>query len=116
MDEEAKIKYHAILVETWRIFTKKRKPEQFSDDWWQEIIGEYRAFRSQYKGTLYDDYCGDLSMAFLNQHERVYKRGKQKRISQTVLPESQGLNKTELQCSDSVCQMGGFEEVVEPFT
>ena len=44
--------------------------------WWQDIVNEYEAYKAQCKGSALEDFCAELSMAFLNQHERVYKKGK----------------------------------------
>ena len=74
MTHEEKAKYHEIMVATWRIFTKERLPEAYSDAWWEEIIGEYSVYKTQFKGTTLEDYCGELAMAFLNEHERCIKR------------------------------------------
>lgn len=75
-DEEKKV-YHTVMVDTWRIFIKERQSERYSDAWWQEIIGEYDDYRAKYKSSSVEDFCAELSMAFLNQHERVYKKGKE---------------------------------------
>lgn len=74
MTHEEKAKYHEIMVATWRIFTKERLSEAYSDTWWEEIIGEYNEYKENYKETTLEDYCGELAMAFLNEHERCIKR------------------------------------------
>ena len=116
MTRREKETYHEIMVTIWRMFTKERTPELYSDAWWQEIIDEYRAYTQKYKGTEFDDYCGELGMVFLNEHERVYKKGRPQRVSQEVLSGSQGFHQEKLQFSDPVREVGGFEEVIEPFT
>ena len=116
MTDKEKIPYHKIMVDTWRLFIKERTCEKFSDKWWEELIDEYRKLRTPYIGTELDDYVCWLSQVFLDEYERKHKIAKQKRISKTILSDPQKGTPKELQCSDSVCQMGGFEEVVEPFT
>lgn len=76
MTDEEKKPYHTIMVAAWRIFIKERQSRQFSDEWWKEIIKEYETLRAPYKGTIYDDYCGDVSQSFLDQYERMQKRDK----------------------------------------
>ncbi len=76
MTDEEKKPYYDIMVETWRTFMKVRKAERFSDEWWDEIIAEYESQRKKWKETQYDDYYGDLAMAFLNQYERLRKLSK----------------------------------------
>lgn len=113
MTAEEKKVYHTIMVDTWRVFTKARTLEQFSDAWWQEIVGEYDELRKPYRGTLLDDYVCQLAQAFLDEHERVYKRGKQKGISETVLSKPQGYHQEELQLTNSVSEVGGDKESPE---
>lgn len=116
MTHEEKAKYHEIMVASWRIFTKERPEELFSDPWWESIIGEFREMRKPYIGTLLDDYVCHISQVFLDEHERVYKRGRrQKRVSETILPGPEGFTQGELQFSDPVCEVGGFKEDIEPF-
>ena len=108
--------YHDIMVTLWRMFTKERTPMLYSDAWWQEIIDEYETYTKQFKGTVLADYCGELGMAFLNEHERVYKKGRPERVPQDVLPEPQGFHQEELQFPDPVSEVEGSEEIIEPFT
>lgn len=110
MTHEEKVVYHEIMKQAWIIFGKQRDCEEFGDKWWQEIIGEYDELRKPYKGTLLDDYVCQLAQAFLDEHERVYKRGKQKGISEAILSGSQGYHQEELQLSDTVSEVGGSEE------
>lgn len=77
MTDEEKKPYHTIMVAAWRLFIKDRETEQFSDKWWEEIIGEYDNLREPYKGTIYDGYCCAVNQAFLDQWERIQKIGKQ---------------------------------------
>ena len=117
MTSEEKTPYHTIMVDAWRIFIKDRSHERYCDKWWEEIIGEYKSLRDSYIGTKLDDYVCQLSQVFLDEYERGQKRGKrQKRISETVLPSSQGCHQEELQLSDPVREVGGCEEIIEPFT
>lgn len=117
MTHDEKVPYHDIMVSAWRIFIKERPEETYSDSWWEIIIKEYEELREPYKGTKLDDYVCAISQTFLDEYERGQKRGKrQKRISETVLPNSQGYHQEELQLSDPVREVGGCEEIIEPFT
>lgn len=116
MTSEEKTPYHTIMVDAWRIFIKDRSHERYCDKWWEEIIGEYKSLRDSYIGTKLDDYVCQLSQVFLDEYERGQKRERPNRIPQELLPEPQENYQAELQLSDSVSEMGGCEEIVEPFT
>lgn len=74
MQDEIKKPYHAIMVDLWRIFIKDRTSAEYTDAWWKEVTDEYFAYRDKYKDTPYLNYIGDLSIAFLNELERVGKQ------------------------------------------
>ena len=74
MTDEEKIPYHTIMTAAWRIFVKERKHERFSDAWWDEIIAEFDKLKAEYKNTIYENYCGYISQAFLDQWERLQKQ------------------------------------------
>lgn len=114
MTDEEKKPYHTIMTAAWRLFGKERSAEKFSDAWWQEIISEYDDLRKPYKGTIYDDYCGDISQAFLEQWERIQKSDRQKRVFPSVLPEKQGYHQEELSFKNPVPKVGGSEEDTVP--
>lgn len=116
MTDKEKTPYHKIMVDIWRIFIKERQHTRYSDKWWEEIIGDYRNLRKPYIGTKLDDYVCQLSQVFLDEYERGQKNERPNRVPETVLSETQGRDKEELQCSDSVCEVDGSEEIVEPFT
>lgn len=116
MTDKEKAPYHKVMVDAWRIFIKERTHEKFSDPWWEEIIAEYERLREPYIHTLMDDYVCHISQVFLDEYERGQKRERPKRISKTVLPNSQGNDSKELQLPDTVCEMARCEEVIEPFT
>jgi hypothetical protein len=88
MTDEDKKPYHTIMTAAWRLFIKERKTEQFSDEWWKELIGDYDKLREPYRGTIYDDYCGDVNQAFLDQWERIQKSSYPKKeiYEQQTLP------------------------------
>lgn len=116
MTDKEKAPYHKVMVDAWRIFIKERTHEKFSDPWWEEIIAEYERLREPYIHTLMDDYVCHISQVFLDEYERGQKREKQSGISKTILSSSQGRDTTEIQYSDNIPQVGGCEEVIEPFT
>ena len=116
MTSEEKAPYHTIMVDAWRIFTKERIHEKYSDAWWEELIGEYTELRNKHKQLKLDDYICQLSQVFLDEYERGQGDAKPKRVSQAVLPNPQGYDQEELQLSDPICEVGGLEEIVEPFT
>lgn len=78
MTDEEKKKYYTILVDLWRMFIKPREQKPFSDSWWEQVIKEYTTYCDNYKGTLLEDYCGELTIAFLNEFERCSKKEKTK--------------------------------------
>lgn len=116
MTDEQKKPYHTIMVSAWRLFIKERAPKQFSQEWWNEIIGDYNKLREQYKNTQQFSYCDYISQSFLDEWERIQKRDRQDGVSEGVLLETQGYHQEELQFTDPVSAVGGSEEVVEPFT
>ena len=116
MTDKEKTPYHKIMVDAWRIFIKERSHKRYCDDWWEEIIGEYRNLRKPYIGTKLDDYVCQLSQVFLDEYERGQKHERQNRIPETILSNTQERNPTAIQFSDSVSKVGGCEEIVEPFT
>ena len=116
MTNDIKKPYHDALVASWRVFIKDRKEEQFSEAWWKEIIGEYKALSDSYKDTPIHDYVSYMNQVFLDEYERVQKRVRQKGISEGVLPEAQGYHQEELQLTDSIPEVGGDKEDHEAFT
>lgn len=116
MTDIEKKPYHKIMVDAWRIFIKDRELERFSDKWWEEIINEYDVLRKPYMNTEYDEYVCSISMAFLDEYERKGKYERQKGISEELLSGSQKEEERELQVSGDICEVDGFEEVIEPFT
>lgn len=74
MTDEEKLRYHPIIVDTWRLFIKQRKSKLYSDAWWEEIIKDYEDYCKGHKGTDLYDICSELTMVFLNEYERRGKR------------------------------------------
>lgn len=114
--------YKKIMGDLFRLFYKKRQDE-FSDAWWQEVIDEFLGYGKKYEGTQYGDFAGDLAMGFLNFIEYRHKltgvsfdnyvkpafrkelqridKGPN-RVSETVLPEPQAFHQEELHFEDPV--------------
>lgn len=116
MTDDVKKPYHDAMVSAWRIFIEERTSEQFSDEWWREIVGEYAHLMSSYHGTPLHDYVSYISQAFLDEWERIQKRDRQKGISETVLSEPQGYYQEELQFTDPVPEVDGSKENNKAFT
>ncbi len=74
MTDEEKKPYHTVMTAAWRVFTKARNAEQFTDEWWREIIEEYDKLREPYKGTPMDDYVCGINQVFLDEWELIQKR------------------------------------------
>lgn len=116
MTDDVKKPYHDAMVSAWRIFIEERTAEQFSDEWWREIVGEYAHLMSSYHGTPLHDYVSYMSQAFLDEWERIQKRERQKGISETVLPETQRYHQEEIQFTETIPPVVRREESSKSFT
>lgn len=116
MTHETKVSYYKVMSELWLLFSKDRSQEQFSDEWWEEIIRDFERAVEKYSNTPLVDYAWQVTMAFLNEYERVYKRERQKRLSEEVLSGTQGDKETKISQPVSVPEVVGSEESSQVLT
>ena len=74
MDDVEKRIYYDIITNTWKIFSKKRNYEEFSDDWWQDILDEFDTYCKQFKDTEYEEIVDGIVTTLLAEHTRRYRK------------------------------------------
>lgn len=68
--------YHDIVVECYSSFVKDRPEQEFSDEWWKNLIADFDKICKKREGTEYHGLAMELSMRLLEQHERRQKKWK----------------------------------------
>lgn len=121
--------YRTIMGDMFKLCFKKI-PDRFSDSWWNKTVTMFFKYSDSYKGTEYEDFAGELAIGMCDSYEHESKLNRfsqvifykcverafinewerKERISGQVLPEPQGTEKTELQRTDSVPEVGGSKE------
>ena len=122
--------YKKVMNELFVMFFKEI-PDKFSDRWWQETADSFIGYANAHYNKPLGDFIGELVMGMLDYREYEYKLNKNtsddfnkkieraftnerdrvtKGVSKEILSDPQGAGTSELQCADTVPEVGGCQE------
>lgn len=64
--------YRKLMGEVFKAAYKKI-PNRYSDEWWSKTVDMFLNIAQQYKGTQYEDFAGELTIAFCDYYEYEHK-------------------------------------------
>lgn len=72
MEQEQLKQYYEIFTDGWKLFKEFSEPDG-SDEFWQQLIDKASQLDKQYNSRLFRE----ISLAILNEIEKIDKEGKQ---------------------------------------